>query len=61
MYSKFDYFERPSSAFGLFLKAIIGSFVSMYVNVRGKYFLKVLINIYCDNSLNNKQNNWFGI
>ena len=40
---------------------IIGSFVHIYVNVHGKYFLKVLINIYFNNILNKKQKNWLDI
>ena len=55
MYLKFDFFEQPSSAVGLFFTTIIGSFVRIDVNVRGKYFLKVLINIYFNDILNNKQ------
>ena len=52
---KIDCFEQPSLEFWLFWTAIIGSFVRIYVNVRGKYFLKLLINIYFNNSLNNKK------
>ena len=44
-----------------FLTAAIGSSVLIYLNLLGKYFLKVLINIYFNNSLNNKQNNELGI
>ena len=54
---KFDFFEWPSSAVGLFLMAIIGSDVRIHVNVRGKYFRNVIINTYFNKSLNKKQNN----
>ena len=35
LYLKFDCFERPSSAVWLFLTAIIGSYICIYLNVRG--------------------------
>ena len=56
VYLKFDYFKQPSSEIWLFETAIIGSYVHIYINVRGKYFLKLLINRYFSQTLNNTQN-----
>ena len=39
------------------LMAIIGNFVRICINVRGKFFLSVYQYIYFNNSLSNKQNN----
>ena len=57
MYLKFNCFERLSLSVWLFSKAIIGSFLWIYVNARGKYILKVLINTHFNNSLKEK-NYW---
>ena len=43
MYLEFDCFERTSLAVLLLLMSIIVSDVRIYVSVRGKYFLKVLV------------------
>ena len=51
MYLEFDCFERPSLSVRLFETAIIDSYIRIYVNVRGKSFLKALINIYFNKSL----------
>ena len=54
---KFDCFEWSSSSVWLFWIVVIGGLVRKYVNGCGKYILKVLINLYFNNILNNKQKN----
>ena len=40
IYLKFDCFKWPYLAVGLFLTYSIGSFILLYENARGKYFLE---------------------
>ena len=57
MYLKFDCFEQPVLVVWMFKTAFIGSYLLIHVNVRGKFFLDVLISIYVNDSLNNKNQN----